>query len=122
MSFKLFSKSVHYALRGLVHVWKSEQNFRVQTFLGIGVFVVMWMVPLETWQRIILCLLIAMVLILEIVNSVFERLIDVLKSRIHPSVRDMKDMMAAAVLMASVVAGIVGGLILYPTLSSLWMG
>ncbi|KKW34809.1 MAG: diacylglycerol kinase [Candidatus Giovannonibacteria bacterium GW2011_GWA2_53_7] len=114
MNLKMLIKSFRYALRGFASMWRGEQNFRLQIFGGIVVFMLAWIFPLETWQRITLFLLVAMVLILEIINSVVERLADVIKSRIHPSIREMKDMMASAVLIASFVALVVGGIILYP--------
>ena len=114
MKPKVFLKSIKYAGRGFAHLWKSEQNFRIQIIVGAIALILACYFPFEIWQRIIIILLVALVLILEIINSVFERLVDVLKSRIHPSVRDMKDMMATAVLIASVVALVIGVLLFYP--------
>src|SRR3989338_4958851 len=121
MSPKRLFKSFKYALRGVGHLWRSEQNFRIQIIAGVLAIAAAWSFPLEVWQRITIVLLVSMVLILEIINSVIERLVDVLKSRIHPSVRDMKDMMAAAVLLSSFVALVIGGIILYPYIVQLWM-
>ena len=121
MSPKRLFKSFKYALRGFGHLWRSEQNFRIQIIAGVLAIAAAWSFPLEVWQRITIVLLVSMVLILEIINSVIERLVDVLKSRIHPSVRDMKDMMAAAVLLSSFVALVIGGIILYPYIVQLWM-
>ncbi|KKW34433.1 MAG: diacylglycerol kinase [Candidatus Giovannonibacteria bacterium GW2011_GWA2_53_7] len=114
MSVKAFLKSIRYALRGTGSLWRSEQNFRIQVLAGVIVLVLMTLLPLETWERILLLLLVASVLVLEAINSVIERLVDVLKSRIHPSVRDMKDIMAATVLFASVLAAVIGAMILLP--------
>ncbi|HBL39097.1 TPA: diacylglycerol kinase [Candidatus Uhrbacteria bacterium] len=121
MSLTQLLKSFRYAFRGFGHLWRSEQNFRLQVLAGALALAAAWILPLLVWQRITIVLLVAMVLVLEIINSVIERLADVLKSRIHPSVRDMKDMMATAVLLASFVALLIGGIILYPYLVQLWM-
>lgn len=120
MNVNQLFKSFRYAVRGFGHLWRSEQNFRIQIFAGAVALAAAWFFPLSTWQRITIVLLVAMVLVLEIINSVIERLADVLKSRLHPSVRDMKDMMATAVLLASLVALIIGVIILYPFVVQLW--
>jgi len=54
------------------------------------------------------------VLILELINTVVERVVDILKPRIHPYARLIKDLMAAVVLISSIVAVIVGIIIFYP--------
>jgi len=54
------------------------------------------------------------VLIMELINTVFERVVDILKPRIHPYARVIKDLMAATVLITSIVAVIVGVIIFYP--------
>jgi len=48
------------------------------------------------------------------VNSIFERISDAFKPRLHPIVKEVKDMMAGAVLLASIFSVIVGVLIFYP--------
>jgi undecaprenol kinase/diacylglycerol kinase (ATP) len=110
-------KSFRYALRGLAHVAKTELSFQIQLAISVVVVLFMFAFPLMTWQRIILILLIAAVLILEVINTIFERIVDTFKARVHPVVGEVKDMMAAAVLIASTVAAIVGLLIFLPYLT-----
>ncbi len=68
----------------------------------------------ELWEFILVLLLAAAVLILELFNSVIERIADGLSPRLRPMVRDIKDVMAAAVLITAVVAAIVGVIIFLP--------
>ncbi|MBI2484838.1 diacylglycerol kinase [Candidatus Uhrbacteria bacterium] len=114
-------KSIFAAIRGAAHVWRSEQNFRIQIFAGLLAIVLAVMARLELWKLITIILLVAMVLILEVVNSVFERLLDLIKSRLHPSVRDMKDMLAAAVLLASLTALGIGVVFFLPWLRTVFL-
>lgn len=116
MKIPLFFVSVQHALRGIGVVLRSERHFRFQTLAGVVVLGLAFGLPLEVWQRVTLVLLVVMVLVLEMINSVVERLADVLKPRVHPSVRDMKDMMAGTVLLAAFTALVVGIMILYPYL------
>ena len=109
-----FSRSLHHALRGIRLAFLSERSFRLQTIAAIFVIIAMLAFPLRLQERILLLLLIGSILVLELINSVFERLVDAFKPRIHPLVKDMKDLMAAAVLVASCIAAIVGTLIFFP--------
>ena len=106
--------SFKYALRGLYRVVLTGFTFRVQLLAGVVVIVFMIAYPLVLWERIILILLIGAVLTLEVINSIFERIVDTFKPRIHPVVGEIKDMMAAAVLLTSIVSAIVGLLIFWP--------
>ena len=109
-------KSIHRAWRGLIQVWKDEQNFRIEIFIALIVLVMIfyWQVTLK--ESVILILVIFTVLILEIINTVMERMVDILKPKIYHYVAVLKDMMAAAVLLASIAAIIIGILIFYPYL------
>ena len=111
---KQLFRSFKYALRGIKQVFKTEQSFKLQSLLGLLVILVAFLLPLETWEQVVLIMFVGFVLILELINSVFERLVDSFRSRVHPMVREIKDIMAATVLLASVFATIVGIIILIP--------
>lgn len=107
MSFKKTMKSFKYAFKGLYKVAKEEQSFKIQLLIGAAVIILLIVFPLATWERILMILMIAAVLVLEVINSIFERISDALKPRLHPMVRDVKDMMAGAVLLTSITAIVV---------------
>ncbi|MBP9869004.1 diacylglycerol kinase [Patescibacteria group bacterium] len=104
--------------RGVFVAFRTERSFRIQAFVALVVVLMMLLLPLSVVERVILLLAIAAVLVLELLNSMVERLVDLVKPRLHGYVRDIKDLMAAAVLIASVFAAVVGALILVPHLSS----
>ncbi|MBD3359476.1 MAG: diacylglycerol kinase [Candidatus Buchananbacteria bacterium] len=114
IKFKRLAKSFKYALSGLKKVWLEEQNFQVHSIITVIVLVLAWYFQIAIWQLIILILLIALVLILEIINSIMERFIDLLKPRIHEYVKDIKDMGAALVFVGAITAVIVGLMIFLP--------
>jgi diacylglycerol kinase len=115
-------RSFRYASRGLFRVFKEEQSFRIQVAAGFLVLILALVFHVKVWEAIALLLVIMMVLVLELINSVFERVIDVLKPRMHPYVETVKDIMAAVVLLSSVGAIVVGVLILGPYLVDLLRG
>ncbi len=111
---RLFCRSLRHALRGVFEVMRAEQSFRLQLMLSglvIGCAVVF---PLDTWERILVLLLCSAVLILEILNSILERLADAVQPRLSSMVREIKDMMAGAVFLAALTAALVGIVIFYP--------
>lgn len=114
LSLRRLFKSFHYASRGILVAWKSEQSFRVQVCAALAVLALIWYFAVPLWQAIALLLLIILVLTLEIINSILERFVDIFKPRLHHMVEEIKDLMAGAVLIASLGAFIVGLLIFVP--------
>ncbi len=115
---KKLSKSFQYAFRGLKIVFKEEQNFRIQIYAAIIVFFLALFFRIAPWEAVSLALMTVIVLVLELLNSIFERLSDILKPRLNNYVRNIKDIMAAAVLIASLCAIVVGLAIFIPYIVS----
>ncbi len=119
ISLQKFASSVRFALAGLIYIVRREQNFQIDLVAAAVVIVLMILLPLRTIEYVILSVAIVSVLVMEIINTVFERMIDVLKPRVHPYAKVMKDMMAAAVLLTALGAAAVGILIFFPYLHEL---
>ena len=111
---KKFAKSLTYAAKGITVVAKEEQSFRIQLCLAAVVVAMMFGFGLRVPEKALLTLAIVLVLVLELVNSIFERMVDILKPRIHHYVEDIKDIMAGTVLIASVGSLLIGLLIFWP--------
>jgi len=109
-----FIKSFRHAIRGMGIALKSEQSFRLQIAAALLVTIALFLIPLSRVEQGVLLMAISMILVLELINSTLERMLDLFKPRLHPYVRDIKDLMAAAVLLASIFALVVGILILGP--------
>ena len=121
MGLKKLTKSFVFAGQGISQVFREEQSFRIQFAAALTALVLMMVFPLGLIERLIIIMLCIAVLVLEIINSIFERIVDIYKPRLNPYVRDIKDMMAAAVLIASVGALGIGIMIFWPHLSGLWI-
>ena len=111
---KRFKKSVSHALDGLGYAVRHEKNFRIELVVGFFVVFFILFFKVKNWEAIVLLLMIMWVLIFELVNTVLERVVDILKPRIHPYARLIKDLMAGVVLISSSVSIVVGILIFYP--------
>jgi undecaprenol kinase len=109
-----FKKSLTHAARGLKYVVIHERNFQYELAAGTFVILAMLFFQVTRAEMIVLFLVIAGVLVMELFNTVVERVVDVLKPRVHPYARLIKDLMAAGVLVASILAVAVGLLIFVP--------
>jgi len=108
-----FKRSLKHAFDGMVYAISHEKNFRIEIMMAIFVIALMFIFKMKSWEVIVLLLMIMWVLVLELVNTVFERVVDILKPRIHPYARLIKDLTAAVVLISSIVAAIIGIIIFY---------
>ena len=108
MSVKQLKGSVTHAIHGVIVVFRSEQSFRIQVVAAALALIASVFFHITSNEFIVVILLIGAVLTLEMINSVFERIVDVFKPRIHPIVKEIKDIMAAAVLITSLIALLVG--------------
>jgi len=114
INFQRLKKSFSFAFNGLNIIVKKEQNFHIHFLIAGLVIILGFIFQIHVWEWIILLLMIFFVILLEIVNTVIERLVDMLKPRVHIYAKEIKDIMSAAVLFAAVFSIIIGLLIFIP--------
>lgn len=85
-------------------------------FCALVVLILVSTVPLSSGERIVLLLITGLMLALELMNTMVERLVDLLKPRLSTYVRDVKDYMAAAVFVAALFVAMIGAVIFVPHL------
>ncbi|MBM7560322.1 diacylglycerol kinase family protein [Marinitoga litoralis] len=96
-----FSKSLSYAIKGLFEVFRTQRNFKIQSTFAIIALTLSFVLNLEESQILWITLAISMVLILETINTLVEKLMDLLHPNYNPIVGIIKDLGAAAVLIAA---------------------
>ena len=97
-----------FALAGIAIVWRRENSFRNQCWLGLlGAAVTAALRPGWVWAALV-ALAIGLVLAAELVNSALEYLIDRMHPEIHDEIKYAKDAAAGAVLLASIFGALVG--------------
>jgi len=116
MSSPSFRKSLSHAIRGLKLAFKTEKSFRIQIVTSIALLVILFILPLFTWERVMLLLVAMIVLVLELLNSSVERLVDLIKPQLQQHAGEIKDVMAGAVLLVSVFSIVFAAVILIPHL------
>jgi undecaprenol kinase len=111
---KRLFKSFSYAFRGLRKTFAEEQNIRLQTVVGFIVLLLACYLGINRLEFSLIIFLIVLVLLMELANSAVERIADVLKPRINSYIKEIKDIMAAAVLLASIMSVVIGVIIFWP--------
>ena len=109
-------KSFIYACRGLGKIFREEQNLQIQSIVAIIIIALGFIFQIKPLEWCAALISIALVILAETTNSAIERLADMLKPRIHAYVKEIKDIMAAAVMIAALLAVIVGLIIFVPRL------
>jgi diacylglycerol kinase len=109
-------KSFQYAFRGLGKIFREEQNLQVELIIAIIAIAAGIYFKLSSIEWCVIIIAIFSVLLAETLNSAVERLADVLRPRIHQYVKEIKDIMAAAVMLSSLMAVVVGLIIFFPYL------
>ena len=105
---KKFIKSVGYAVNGIVAALKDQRNLAIQSVIAIAVIAAGFYFGITSIEWCIILILIGTVLSLELMNSALEELVNLVTKEKHPLAGKVKDIAAGAVLVFSVIAGIVG--------------
>lgn len=101
---------------GLKHIYLEEMMFRIQTYLAIGAIALALLLDLPEFQQLIVIITSMIVLGLEVMNSAIEHLIDFFSKKRNPKIKKIKDTAAAAVLVSSIGAALIGLIIFLPAL------
>ncbi|EKE04668.1 MAG: diacylglycerol kinase [uncultured bacterium] len=105
--------SLKHAVCGLKDAYKDEVSFRLEIFLGIIAVILAFTLDISVVKKIMLIGSWSWVLIIELINSSIEAIVDRISLEIHPISKKIKDFGAAAVLLAVINAVIIWSVILF---------
>ncbi|WP_391116098.1 diacylglycerol kinase family protein [Psychrobacillus sp. L3] len=114
MDIPKFLKSFKYATHGILHVIKSEQNFRFHLLAAIIVLIASMITGLSSLEWIIIIILISGMFMIELVNASIERVVDLASPDFHQLALQAKDLAAGACLVYAISSAIVGFIIFIP--------
>ena len=103
-----FVNSLERAGRGLLLGFAQEPNIRRECAVALLVLALVLALPLDAWQQVAILVVAVFVLVVELINTAIERILNIVKPQFHEQVRDIKDLSAGAVLLASGLACAVG--------------
>jgi diacylglycerol kinase len=100
------------AFDGLFHGIRTESSLQVQLVIATIVLVVAAILAIETWRWAVLLNCIAFVITAEYFNSAIEQLVRSLNPGHNPEIAKVLHLAAAAVLFASLLATLIGIIVL----------
>lgn len=109
--------SFKYAWAGIAYAFQTQRNFRIHTGVGTIALLLCWTLQVSNIEIAIVCLTVGAVLVMEILNTALESLVDLTVGQTyHELAKIAKDCAAGAVLMAAIVALLIAVLIFAPPL------
>jgi len=105
--------------RGLRDAWRHEHAFRQELMLVVVLAPLIVLVPVSLPERVALAGTLLLVLIVELLNSAIEAVVDRVSLEPHELSGRAKDMASAAVMLSLVLAGVTWAAVLFPVARAL---
>ncbi len=105
--------SFRYAVEGIVHAFRTQRHMRFHFFAVVLVLSIGLLLRLSRVEMALLFLAVSGVLVAEMMNTAVESVVDMITQAYHPLAKLAKDIAAGAVLIASITAAIVGGILFF---------
>ena len=114
-------KSFKYAFSGISYVFKTSRNFKIQLIFAVTSLMIGLLLEISLSNYVILIATIMSVLILEILNTSIESIVDlVVKKEFSSLAKIAKDTSAGAALLASINSVIIAVYIFVPKIKLLF--
>ena len=111
---KKFFKGFYFAWKGISYSFSTQPNFRIHCLIALFVINAGFYFALNTVEWLWIIAATAVVFIVELFNTAIETLVDLVSPEFNPKAGLIKDISAAAVLIAAFMALIIGILIFLP--------
>ncbi len=109
--------SFNYAVSGIIASIKTERNMLIHYIIAVGIVGLSLFFNFTRTEFLVLLFATTLVLVLEMINTAIERIVDMITKDYHPYARLAKDIAAGAVLIGSLNALIVAYLLFFDRLS-----
>lgn len=110
--------SFKFAIEGIITALKDQPNLKFQVCIALIVLSLGYYFSISKTEWSIVILTIGFVLTFELTNTAIEEIVDSFTDQVHPAAKKAKDVAAAAVLIASLTAAIIGFLVFLPKILS----
>ncbi len=105
-------RAAGYSYEGLKSAFSTEQALRQEGFFAIVLVPVALFLPLSVGSKALMIASILLVIVIELINTAIEAIVDRISQDNHPLSKKAKDVGSAAVFVALVNAACVWGIIL----------
>ncbi|MES2150353.1 MAG: diacylglycerol kinase [Pseudomonadota bacterium] len=102
-----------YSMDGLRAAWQNEHAFRQELVLVVVGSVLAMMLKISAFEKLMLIGVLVLVLIVELINSAIEAIVDRISLERHPLSKNAKDLGSAAVLLSLCLAGAAWAVVLF---------
>lgn len=109
---RIFS-AFFYSMDGLKTAIRSEHAFRQELAVFVVGSIVALLLPVSAFQKLVLIGSMVLVLIVELLNSAIEAIVDRVSLERHPLSKNAKDFGSAAVLLACLLSGASWAVVLF---------
>ena len=109
---RIFS-AFFYSLDGLKYACKNEHAFRQELALVVVGSIIALCLPVSSFQKLVMIAVLVLVLIVELLNSAIEAVVDRVSLERHPLSKNAKDFGSAAVLLSILLVVAVWGVVLF---------
>jgi diacylglycerol kinase (ATP) len=92
--------AIGYSISGIKSALKSEAAFRQEVFLFLILAVVVFILPFENTTKMILLFANTLVLIVELLNTAIEKIVDLASPTYHELAKQSKDIASSAVFIS----------------------
>lgn len=100
------------AMSGVVHTFRTQRHMRFHVYVVLVVMLLALFVNLGLREVLVLLFTISLVIIAEMFNSAIEATVDLVSPNYSPLAKFAKDIAAGAVLITTIIALVVGGLLI----------
>lgn len=107
-------RSFHYAFEGVFYVLRTQPNMKIHAVMGTLAVLMGFFFHVSEGEWLALVIVIGFVMILEVVNTAIEALVDLYTEEYHELAKASKDTAAGAVLLMAMVSVLVGAIIFLP--------
>jgi diacylglycerol kinase (ATP) len=118
-SFRNFIASVRYSIEGFGAALKHEPSFREDLLFAILLVPLAIILPINAVSTALMIASLILILIVELLNSAIEWIIDYLRPERHPLAKRIKDMASAAVFLSYINCIVVWTIMLWPS-NAVW--
>ncbi len=112
-------KAFGYSLQGLRNTLYDETAFRIELAVAVILIPVAVLLPVSLIVRILLIGSVLLVLIVELLNTAVEAVVNRISTEHHPLSAKAKDAGSAAVFMASINLIVIWGIVLFDLISNI---
>lgn len=105
--------ATRYSKQGLLSAWRNEAAFRQEILLLFILLPILFWLDVSRTEKLLLIITLLIVLVVELLNSAIENVVDLVSPDYHELAGRAKDIGSAAVFISILLAAITWGFILF---------